>query len=85
MGKREAAGANELREAGVTGSSGGEADKAELAFPSSNMGNGLQGRQDSCCRSREAECPPWGRSLWLMFAKTESSRNRLNKTLSRKT
>lgn len=74
MGKREAAEARGLGEAGATWSGGGEADKAELP------GNGRQGRQHSRCRSREAESRCGGCSLRLRF-----SRNRPNKTLSRKT
>lgn len=80
MGKRGAAGASGLGEAGATRSSGGEADKAELVSPSSTTGKGSQGRRDRRCRSREAECPPWGRSPRLRLSMTEGSRNRLNKT-----
>lgn len=44
MGKGEAAKASGLGEAGAIWSCGGEADKAGLAFPSSNTGNGLTGK-----------------------------------------
>lgn len=44
MGKGEAAGASGLGEAVATWSGGGEADKAELAFPSRNTGNELTGK-----------------------------------------
>lgn len=43
-GKGEAAKASGLGEAGAIWSCGGEADKAGLAFPSSNTGNGLTGK-----------------------------------------
>lgn len=58
--------------------------KQSLPFPAVTRVMGLQGSQHSCWGSREAECWHWGRSLWLRFSMADSSRDRLNKTLSRK-
>lgn len=92
MGKGEAARAGGLGEAAATQSCGGEADKAELPFPSSNTGNGLTGKPGqlleepgscSAAQSASAGVAPCG--CRLRFSMAEGSRNRLNKSLSTKT